>query len=58
MVTILKKYTLLTQIKIKQRKMYVNAKKLSFTDPRVVDCSQQLDKLLNEYQSKYKNNLY
>ena len=51
MPVILKKITLLAKIKLQQRKMYIKANHLGFTDSRVVDCSQDLDSLLNEYQS-------
>ncbi|WP_100401048.1 aspartyl-phosphate phosphatase Spo0E family protein [Bacillus sp. FJAT-44742] len=37
-------------IKIKKKEMYKNAKRYGFTDERTVQCSQELDVLLNKYQ--------
>ncbi len=45
-----KKMLLLGHIKIKQQEMYIKAKNFGMTDPRVVNCSQDLDVLLNKYQ--------
>jgi len=40
---------LLMQIEFKQRDMYKKAKTFGFSDSRVVNCSQDLDELLNKY---------
>ncbi|MFB7157287.1 MULTISPECIES: Spo0E family sporulation regulatory protein-aspartic acid phosphatase [unclassified Lysinibacillus] len=37
------------EIEIKRKIMYRKAKALGFTHPSVVDCSQELDVLLNKY---------
>lgn len=37
------------KIETKRRVMYKKAKDLGFTHPEVVDCSQELDELLNKY---------
>ncbi|WP_083465633.1 aspartyl-phosphate phosphatase Spo0E family protein [Thalassobacillus sp. C254] len=37
-------------IKIKKKEMYKHAKRYGFTDERTVQCSQELDVLLNKYQ--------
>jgi len=36
-------------IEIKRKSMYRKAQALGFTHPEVVNCSQQLDHLLNKY---------
>ncbi|WP_339288514.1 aspartyl-phosphate phosphatase Spo0E family protein [Ureibacillus sp. FSL K6-0786] len=36
-------------IEIKRKDMYRKAQVLGFTHPKVVNCSQQLDYLLNKY---------
>lgn len=36
-------------IEIKRKDMYRKAQELGFTHPKVVNCSQQLDSLLNKY---------
>ena len=36
-------------IEIKRKDMYNKAKNLGFTNPQVVNCSQELDLLLNKY---------
>lgn len=41
---------LLFQIAIKRKIMYKKAKNYGFTHPAVVECSQELDVLLNKYQ--------
>lgn len=41
---------LLTEIIKCKRKMYRKAKHLGFTHPSVVQCSQELDDLINKYQ--------
>ncbi len=46
-----KKNILRGQIKWKRQDMYVKAKRFGFTHPLVVSCSQELDSLLNRYQS-------
>ncbi|MER2090677.1 MAG: aspartyl-phosphate phosphatase Spo0E family protein [Sporosarcina sp.] len=43
---------LLAQIGIKRKIMYRRAKTFGFTDPRVVECSQELDVLINKYHKK------
>lgn len=37
------------RIEIKRIFMYKKAKDLGFTHPQVVNCSQELDELLNKY---------
>ena len=37
------------RIEIKRENMYKKAKDLGFTHPQVVNCSQELDVLLNNY---------
>jgi len=37
------------KIEIKRKDMYKKAKDLGFTHPQVVNCSQELDVLLNNY---------
>lgn len=37
-------------IKRKQQEMYMKANQYGMTDPIVVNCSQELDALLNKYQ--------
>ncbi|PPA69315.1 aspartyl-phosphate phosphatase Spo0E family protein [Jeotgalibacillus proteolyticus] len=44
---------LLKQINQKRLDMYHKAAKHGFTDEEVVECSQELDNLLNEYQDMY-----
>lgn len=46
----MQKFILLKQIKVKRKRMYLNAKRFGFTHPTVVTCSQELDSLLNQYQ--------
>lgn len=46
---LLYKKSLKFQIEIKRRIMYKKAKNLGFTHPQVVNCSQELDVLLNKY---------
>ena len=41
---------LLAQIGIKRKIMYRKAKTFEFTHPIVVECSQELDFLINKYQ--------
>lgn len=36
-------------IEIKRKDMYRKAQELGFTHPEVVNCSQELDQLLNKY---------
>ncbi|MGN4124925.1 Spo0E family sporulation regulatory protein-aspartic acid phosphatase [Lysinibacillus sphaericus] len=48
-VNFLLKQFLKVEIEIKRRIMYKKAKNLGFTHPKVVDCSQELDVLLNRY---------
>ena len=36
------------KIEIKRKEMYKKAKDLGFTHPQVVNCSQELDELLNK----------
>ncbi|KAA0966206.1 aspartyl-phosphate phosphatase Spo0E family protein [Sporosarcina sp. ANT_H38] len=43
---------LLLQIGIKRKVMYRRAKTFGFTHPLVVECSQELDRLINEYHEK------
>ncbi|TQR15646.1 aspartyl-phosphate phosphatase Spo0E family protein [Psychrobacillus soli] len=50
MYRILDEKTLLLQIAIKRKIMYRKAKNYGFTHPTVVECSQELDQLLNRYQ--------
>ena len=37
------------KIELKRKDMYKKAKDLGFTHPQVVNCSQELDLLLNKY---------
>lgn len=46
-----KKNILKGQINSKRKDMYKKAKLFGFTHPLVVACSQELDSLLNKYQS-------
>jgi len=46
-----KKNVLKGQINFKRKDMYNKAKLFGFTHPLVVACSQELDSLLNKYQS-------
>lgn len=39
-------------IEMKRKDMYKKALDLGFTHPEVVNCSQELDKLLNKYSKK------
>ena len=39
------------EIEIKRKIMYKKAKNLGYTHPLVVNCSQELDTLLNKYSS-------
>ncbi|MFJ7734016.1 Spo0E family sporulation regulatory protein-aspartic acid phosphatase [Lysinibacillus sp. NPDC097231] len=48
------KQFLKVKIEIKRRIMYKKAKTLGFTHPTVVDCSQELDVLLNIYSEQAK----
>lgn len=50
MQTLGKKNVTLKQINSKKREMYKKAKCFGMTHPLVVDCSQELDVLLNQYQ--------
>ena len=43
---------LLARIEIKRKIMYRRAKVFGFTHPIVVGCSQELDKLINEYHKE------
>ena len=43
---------LLVQIGIKRKIMYRKAKTFGFTHPLVVECSQELDVLINKYHEK------
>lgn len=45
-----KKALLLFRIKVKRMIMYKEAGYFGFTHPRVVQCSQELDSLLNKVQ--------
>ncbi|MEG0260805.1 MAG: aspartyl-phosphate phosphatase Spo0E family protein [Lysinibacillus sp.] len=36
-------------IEAKRKRMYKKAKALGFTHPEVVNCSQELDEMLNKY---------
>ncbi len=49
MKSFLLKKMLKLKIEIKRIEMYKKAKDLSFTHPQVVNCSQELDVLLNNY---------
>lgn len=49
MVNTLYKKVLKVFIEIKRKDMYRKAQELGFTHPDVVNCSQQLDQLLNKY---------
>ncbi|WP_394188545.1 aspartyl-phosphate phosphatase Spo0E family protein [Paenisporosarcina quisquiliarum] len=42
---------LLRKIKLKRLDLYAKAKSLGRKDHRVITCSQELDALLNKYQS-------
>ena len=46
---ILLKIILKLRIETKRKQMYKIANDLGFTHPEVVNCSQELDKLLNKY---------
>ena len=50
MSTVYERTLLLVKIKLKQQDMYTKAKRLGFTHPIVITCSQELDDLLNNYQ--------
>lgn len=41
---------LLEEINVKKNKLIVYTSQFELTDERVVHCSQELDKLLNQYQ--------
>lgn len=47
----MKKFILTQKIKFTRKCMYIVAKRLGYTHPTVVSCSQKLDTLLNRYQS-------
>ena len=49
MKSFLLKNILKLRIEIKRKNMYKKAKELGFTHPQVVNCSQELDELLNNY---------
>ena len=49
MKSLLVKKILKLKIEIKRKDMYKKAKDLGFTHPQVVNCSQELDVLLNNY---------
>ena len=49
MKSFLLKNMLKLRIEIKRKDMYKKAKDLGFTHPQVVNCSQELDVLLNNY---------
>ncbi len=49
---LLNEKALLLQIGIKRKIMYRRAKIFGFTHPLVVECSQELDVLINKYQEK------
>ncbi|MFC5711714.1 Spo0E family sporulation regulatory protein-aspartic acid phosphatase [Thalassorhabdus alkalitolerans] len=38
------------QIKSKKKEMYHKAKQFGINDPKTIQCSQELDLLLNQYQ--------
>ncbi|MDG5472530.1 aspartyl-phosphate phosphatase Spo0E family protein [Jeotgalibacillus sp. ET6] len=46
-------YILLKQINQKRVDMYNKAAKLGYTNHHVVQCSQELDTLLNQYQDMF-----
>jgi stage 0 sporulation regulatory protein len=48
---LLNEKALLFQIGIKRKIMYRRAKNFGFTHPLVVECSQELDMLINKYQN-------
>jgi len=48
-----KQNILLKQINQKRTDMYAKAAKYGFTDSTVVECSQELDTLLNQYQEVF-----
>jgi len=48
-----KQNMLLKQINQKRTDMYAKAAKYGFTDSIVVQCSQELDSLLNQYQEVF-----
>ncbi|MFJ8064053.1 Spo0E family sporulation regulatory protein-aspartic acid phosphatase [Psychrobacillus sp. NPDC096426] len=50
MLNLLDEKALLFQIALKRKIMYRKAKNYGFTHPAVVECSQELDILLNKYQ--------
>ncbi|MDM5233470.1 MULTISPECIES: aspartyl-phosphate phosphatase Spo0E family protein [Lysinibacillus] len=52
MVQLSLKQFLRVKIEMKRRRMYRKAKDLGFTHPIVVDCSQELDILLNRYSKQ------
>lgn len=50
MKTVVCNTVLLEEISERKRKMYKKAKHFGFTHPSVIECSQELDNLLNKYQ--------
>lgn len=50
MINSVKKHLLLLRIKVKRMGMYKKAQLFGFTHPSVVECSQELDTLLNKAQ--------
>ncbi len=54
MKTVYKRHLLLIRIKLKKKEMYKKAKKLGFTHALVVASSQELDRLLNQYQGIFR----
>ena len=46
---LLLKKLLILRIETKRKAMYKKANDLGFTHPEVVNCSQELDELLNKY---------
>lgn len=51
MKSILIKKILKQKIETKRNQMYKKANDLGFTHPEVVNCSRELDKLLNKYSN-------
>lgn len=47
----MKKFILIQKINVIRKCMYVLARRLGYTHPSVVNCSQKLDLLLNRYQN-------
>lgn len=52
MMRLLHKKMLKILIEVKRKMMYKKAKHLGYTHPEVVDCSQELDVLLNKYSDQ------